>query len=798
MLSTADFLTSAKVVLGLTLNAAQESAIVHPLDPALMLVAGPGSGKTTVLVLRALRHILVDAVPPEEVVITTFTRKAAAELRSRLLDWGLRLVAHWEVAAASPAERAAIKALDINLCRTGTLDSFCQDWLGNSGAPGTPRPVILEEFAARFIFARAIFAPIYRAPGNEALLCAYYAPFTHDGTPPRTQGDSARVAVAINDRLIQDLADAAAYASLAGPALVQRQLQRQLLDQFQAHLKNNTLFNFSMSATEVLRRLQAGEVFADGSGTSTVTPIRCLLVDEYQDTNPLQEAIYFEIAKNKAVSLTVVGDDDQALYRFRGATVELFTNFANRYSAQTGRPAPANIFLVNNYRSTPRIVDYFNRFVVHDPEYGPARVVGKPAIVAQLPPSALPVLGLFRDSAGDLAVEIADLTQALFSPSGFKVPGTDLTLQTSPDARLGDFVYLGSTVAEISSGGNDRLPVLLRREFAMRGLAVFNPRGQALKDIPNVQILLGLVAECVDPATAMESTLPLTRVVQTAIPLWRTEARAFMATNPSPRTSSKGLPSFVAAWKNRASTGSWPSEVPLLDLLYKLIVWLPAFQHDSEHQIYLEAIMRCVTQAANFSPYDMNVLRGAGGVHDDQSAKAVFRDLLSPIAEGVIEVDEDLLFSPPRNRLNIMTIHQAKGLEFPVVIVDVGSDFQRDHPKQRFRRFPDNASPTVALETHLAPYSPVGSTRTGRPEMDRTFDDLRRLYYVAYSRPQSVLILVGLTKLIQYQTKIRHVATFWRQPVAPAAGTWSWQAQPPASKPVPPFPEFLPQYVHLI
>src|SRR5690242_4468007 len=129
MLSTAEFLTSAKLVLRLTLNPSQESAIIHPLDPALMLVAGPGSGKTTVLVLRALRHILVDAVPPEEVVITTFTRKAAAELRSRLLDWGLRLVAYWEVAATSPTACAANKALDVNLCRTGTLDSFCQDWL---------------------------------------------------------------------------------------------------------------------------------------------------------------------------------------------------------------------------------------------------------------------------------------------------------------------------------------------------------------------------------------------------------------------------------------------------------------------------------------------------------------------------------------------------------------------------------------------------------------------------------------------------------------------------------------------
>jgi DNA helicase-2/ATP-dependent DNA helicase PcrA len=236
----------------------------------------------------------------------------------------------------------------------------------------------------------------------------------------------------------------------------------------------------------------------------------------------------------------------------------------------------------------------------------------------------------------------------------------------------------------------------------------------------------------------------------------------------------------------------------MLDLLYKLIVWLPVFQHDSEHQIYLEAVMRCVTQAANFSKYDMHVLRGAGGTHDSNSATAVFRDFLAPLADGLVEVDEDLLFSPPRNRLNIMTIHQAKGLEFPVVIVDVGSDFERDHPKQRFRRFPDDASPTVAMETHLAPYSPIGSTRTSRPEMDRTFDDLRRLYYVAYSRPQAVLILVGLTKLIQYQTKIRHVGTFWRQPVAAAPAAWSWQAQPPATKSVPAHPEFLSQYLHLI
>jgi DNA helicase-2/ATP-dependent DNA helicase PcrA len=135
----------------------------------------------------------------------------------------------------------------------------------------------------------------------------------------------------------------------------------------------------------------------------------------------------------------------------------------------------------------------------------------------------------------------------------------------------------------------------------------------------------------------------------------------------------------------------------MLDLLYKLIVWLPEFQHDSEHQIYLEAIMRCVTQAANFSSYDMYILKGAPAPHDENSTKLIFFDLLAPIADGVIEVDEDLLYSAPRNRLNLMTIHQAKGLEFPVVVVDVGSDFKTNHAKQKFRRFPDAPSSTVAL-----------------------------------------------------------------------------------------------------
>jgi len=65
-------------------NPQQQTCILHDPAVALMIVAGPGSGKTTVLVLRALRFVFVEAWMPEQIVLTTFTRKAADELRARL------------------------------------------------------------------------------------------------------------------------------------------------------------------------------------------------------------------------------------------------------------------------------------------------------------------------------------------------------------------------------------------------------------------------------------------------------------------------------------------------------------------------------------------------------------------------------------------------------------------------------------------------------------------------------------------------------------------------------------------
>src|SRR5215203_1006093 len=108
-------------------NNEQREAIEQAPGEAVFIVAGPGTGKTTCLALRILKLILVDDIPPRGVLATTFTVKAAAELRSRILSWGFQLIeallADGKL-SASVHERLA--KLDINQVITGTIDSICE------------------------------------------------------------------------------------------------------------------------------------------------------------------------------------------------------------------------------------------------------------------------------------------------------------------------------------------------------------------------------------------------------------------------------------------------------------------------------------------------------------------------------------------------------------------------------------------------------------------------------------------------------------------------------------------------
>ena len=111
-----------------------------------------------------------------------------------------------------------------------------------------------------------------------------------------------------------------------------------------------------------------------------------------------------------------------------------------------------------------------------------------------------------------------------------------------------------------------------------------------------------------------------------------------------------------------------------------------------------------------------------------KSIKEAIWNIFVPIASGAIDVDENLLDTLPDNRINIMSIHQSKGLEFPLVIVDVGSSFKRDHPKNAFKRFPEDGGKFCELEDIIRTCSPLEIPK--RSGKDRAFDDPIRHYFI--------------------------------------------------------------------
>lgn len=769
-------------------NHEQLGCIESTLQRPLMIVAGPGTGKTTVLVLRALRKVFVDGLQPQEILLTTFTKKAAQELRSRLLAWGERLKEHIRREPPNgwtPENARALSLVDLNRFVTGTLDSLCEEIINTARQPGDVAPTVVEGFVGDALLLRHGVYPsgMYRN-GLAADTSGYLSGFSFDTTsPPRNAGELLSTLRPLVDRFIHDRIDLADYRAGVSHSAGRRRVA-DCFDQYRRQLQEDHRIDFAGLELMFLDRVASGRLdrFA---GT-----IRAVLVDEYQDTNPLQEAIYFELVRCSGAALTVVGDDDQSLYRFRGATVELFTSFRDRLATALPTLADTDVrYLTTNYRSTPEVVQFFNDYIVHDPGFDVARVQPpKPQIVPHRESEGIPVLGLFRDSANALADAIAELLQDVFRGNGRLVDtsaGNVLLQGNANGGDVGDAVLLASSVRELKAAyGNNppeqRLPRLVRDRLQASGMRVFNPRGEELRDVRSVGILLGLLLECIDPPQRandsqgrVEADCRLRRSSRRYFPIWRGLARDFVRSDPDP-TIPRRLSDFVDAWGTRHPNagGSWPEEWPLLELLFKLLTWMPGFRYDPEGQVFIEAVARCIAESATISPY-RSVIRFGAGDHDDRSVQNALHSVFEPMAETAVELDEEVMPEIPRSSFPIMTIHQSKGLEFPMVMVDVGSDFRTNHHANRFKRHPNNPSAVQNLEDDLAPHCEIGPLRLSRSGIDRAFDDLQRLYYVAYSRAQTALILVGLNSMLRTGRSVPHVATWWRRD-----GTWAWNPNP--------------------
>jgi DNA helicase II / ATP-dependent DNA helicase PcrA len=757
MVSLDEFYGSVAALRGHPTDSEQQKAIDAIPDAALMIVAGPGTGKTTCLTLRILKLVLVDGIPPRGVLATTFTKKAAQELRSRVLGWGFQLIDRLKTdASIATAVKRRLEDVDINQVWTGTLDSLCEQLLRDYRAPGTQPPILADEYVSKTLLLRHGLFNGRRDKDDD--LHAHLLQLHSEGGNAFGYHIGTKVGIlkSIWDRRNMDQLDWPAYVA-KGPKATEkgRKVLDAALKDFETELASRGMVDFALLESEVLLRLRKKQL------TEFTTDLRVVLVDEYQDTNLLQEEIYFELASACNGALCVVGDDDQSLYRFRGATVDLFSRFAERYIGRFKR-APASIYLSINYRSTKAIVQVVNDYATMDTGYQVVRVAGKPKLApSKAAQPGRSVLGMFRDDLDTLSTDLADFVHAVFRRKGFSQKGIELIVRDPERGNVGDCGLLCSSPAEYSAANRPRLPLLLRNALSAKTppIEVFNPRGQDIAGLNIVSLFGGLLAECIDPGGALQgSTSGLLQEAVDVLSGWRTAAVNFATSKDAPN----GLLEYAQGWVDREPKRSgyvWPRSVSIIELIYGLVHFFPELHDDSEGQIYLEVFTRQLGACEQVGKFKGRLVHDPSNKDlSDASVKELLRDFLGPIASGTVQVDEELIEAFPRDRLSVLSIHQSKGLEFPITIVDVGSDFKTNHHAHAFKRHPTAGGPPHRMENEFRAFSPLG--KETRLPIDRAFDDLFRQYFVAFSRPQEVLLLVGLRATFP-GGRVPNVATGW-------------------------------------
>ena len=778
-------------------NKNQQNAILSESDKSLFIVAGPGSGKTTVMVLKILKYIFVDDINPNEILATTFTRKAAEELYSRILGWGDEIKNHLldNIDDENFDDLLKIDRIDFNLIKIGTTDSIAEELLRDNKKPGENQAIVIEEFVANSAMMRILIE-------DEKYLNKELVEYLKELSGQKKLEEPSKISeilVEIKNRLYYDQVDIDKLYQKTQKGSGQ-QLALDCIRQYEEILTKRNTIDFAMLESLFLNKLKNGEL------ENFLDEIKIVLIDEYQDTNLIQEDIYFTIAKsalkNKG-SITVVGDDDQSLYRFRGATVDLFTNYKKRAKERLGIDV-TEINLQTNYRSTENIIAHCNQFAELDSEYQNARVENKPKIIApDFEKDKMPILGMFRNNpemlARDLSLLINNLVnkgecelkvmQVLNKEYYEKVNGAiniaKLQQLKSENLALGkqmdkiklkldsdygsasDIAILSFSPKEVQYGNRSFLYFLRKQLQRLKNpIEIFNPKGLDLQEIDIVGVFCGLMLECIDPgATFQSSDKTIPKLAIRNMNRWRLKAKDYMKLNPEPHNPIN-LSEFVTYWQLRRPLGydEWPKSASLMELAYKLTTWIEDLQDDVEGIVYLEAITKSITQTGFFNDYHSNISFKNKEQEKESVIEAIW-NIFIPLSTGGVSIDESLLETLPDDRINVLSIHQSKGLEFPLVIVDVGSKFKTNDIRTQKLRFPKLLKDTVTIEDSIRQHSSLGASE--RSEKDRSFDDLTRLYFVAFSRAESVLLLIGLNSAIEGYNKrndhfdIPNVALGW-------------------------------------
>ncbi|MGM7698797.1 ATP-dependent helicase [Microbacterium sp. A84] len=303
----------------LAFTPSQEAAI-GDVDSTLQLIACAGSGKTQVLAQRIARILAQSGVRPGNLIAFTFTEKAAAELKERVHS----------VVRAEIGEVVGLAEMYI-----GTMHGYCLDLL-QTYVPETFKYGVLTDITQQLLIDReskrsGLTTCTKLVQGNEAPLRRYVDTRTYKSALSILQEDEIDFS-RVRDAVASSLAS---YRDLLG--------QRKYFD----------YTSMMVQAVEFLGNVEESDDLTSSERVlrdHVRDEVRYVIVDEYQDVNPIQERLVERLVHYGA-NLCVVGDDDQTIYQWRGSEVSNIITFANRYADVR------TIELAENFRSTKGVVE---------------------------------------------------------------------------------------------------------------------------------------------------------------------------------------------------------------------------------------------------------------------------------------------------------------------------------------------------------------------------------------------------------------------------------------------------------
>ncbi len=654
-----------------TANDNQKKAIQTTEGPVL-IIAGPGTGKTFTLVRRAVYLITEKNVRPENIMIATFTEKAAKEIVTRITNELLKLEIN----------------VNVNELYIGTLHSIClrliKENLEHTRLKRSYR--LLDDFEQKYFIFQKIKE--FEAIPNAELF------YGNTKSSWKKAQELVYYINAVAEELVTE-------AELAAHPSTEIQTLGQIIKTYNELLDEENALDFSSIQSIAYNLLKDKPEICE----KIQDDIQYIMIDEYQDTNYVQEQLVFLIGAEHN-NICVVGDDDQGLYRFRGATIRNILEFPEKFSACE------KITLSENYRSEKDIVNFYNQWMQETEGRGFAFEWGD----FRFDKNIKPAKGKFVEGVPTvLKVGAADT----WSESVL-----DFIQKLKASGKLTDYNQIAFLFRSVKHDRAKALADFLEEN----GVPVYAPRSDLFFEREEIRLIIGTMLACFPDFVTrlnkgeMRASPDLQRYYVGCIKVFAEYLK---------ESKNEDLKKFIQFRARDHAVPQGNFDYAFTGLLYRILQYEP-FRSIMSLDVSGVSDTRPLRNLAIFT----NLTTRYEYLHRVTifTAKSINRDVdyffnvfMRFLMDGGIDEYEDDAEYAPSGCVSFMTIHQSKGLEFPVVIV--GSLYAT--PREQGKEIVETLEQDVY---HRRPYEPF--------ERIKMFD-FWRLYYTAFSRAQNLLVLTA-------------------------------------------------------